>query len=175
MKDESKSAHEVLDVDLTEQTTADALKRDLRGPICNVDAIIRNGSEGNKLSAIVEYCKAAFVESCFTLSEGRADYVPPNEINHYFQTRLDGKLSTSMIVQVLYLFNFGPNVFVASSEDAILNSQRKSRWPGNSARVILPSYYEEHWTLFCVDTVAREIFHYDSNAGATPQAQTKRK
>ena len=83
MKDESKSAHEVLNVDLTEQTTADALKRDLRGPIYNVNAIIRNGSGGNKLSAIMEYYKAAFIKSCFTPSEGRADYVPPNEINHY--------------------------------------------------------------------------------------------
>ena len=175
MEDESKSVHELLDVNLTEQATADALERDLRGPICNIDAITRNGSEGNKLSAIVEYCKAAFVRSYFTPSEGRADYVSPDEINHYFQTWFDGKLSTSMIMQVLYLFDFGPNVLVASSEDAILNSQRKPRWSGNPARVILPSCHEGHWTLFCVDTVVKEIFHYDSNAGAASQAQAKRK
>ena len=78
-------------------------------------------------------------------------------------------------MQVLYLFDFGPNMLVASSEDAILNSQRKPQWSGNSAYIILPSYHEEHWTLFCVDTVAKEIFHYNSNAGAASQAQAKRK
>ena len=84
IENKSKSAPKFLNVNLTEQITAEIFEHDLQNPVYNINAIIHNGSENNKLSAIMKYCKAVFIKSCFTSSKNRADYVFSNKINYYF-------------------------------------------------------------------------------------------
>ena len=160
-------------VDDAQESTDGSCRPDLQGAICDVGtAVTCNGSGGEYLEAIVDYCKKKFNGKYFTPS--KADFVAPEEMCDYFQRWLNGKLSTPMIMQVLKLLNLGSTVLVAQSEDAILTSRRKPQWPKGYARVILPSCHDGHWTLFCVDTSSREIHHFDSRVTIEEQAKRKR-
>ena len=166
-KDKEILAQGIEDDDFTQEPTDSTCKLDLQGPICDVDtAVIYNNSRKEHLEAIVNYCKNKLDGKYFTPSTRQADFVAPEEICDYFQRWLNGKLTSSMIMQVLHLFNFGADVWIACSEDAILTSRTKPRWSKDHARVILPSCHDGHWTLFCVDAISREISHHDSNIGA---------
>ena len=167
-------------IDLTREDveTAGFDRLNLQGPICYIDNIAnKHETDGERLRAITSYCKMTFAGHFFTPTLGNADFVDSEETNIYFETWLNGRLSTSMVMQVLYLLSFSPNVFVAHSEDAIISPSSLRRktplWPKDSkhTHVILPSCHEHHWTLFCVDKISKEILHYDSNPGSE-RAQT---
>lgn len=101
--------------------------------------------------------------------------VNAEEIDKYFTRFSSGhSLSTSIVNPLISSFHWGADSLVLhSSKIDIDRSELLSPWtiPPSCKHIVLPSCYNNHWTLFYIDLKDRVVTHYNSyQAIALPDA-----
>ncbi|KAI4195161.1 MAG: hypothetical protein LQ350_007369 [Teloschistes chrysophthalmus] len=114
------------------------------------------------LPAMIEKAQDTFARSRVDFLYGeKVVTVNPDEVNDFFsQFKQDGMLTTSALKPIVSSFAWDTKTLVLHSsyievEEAQRAPKRKEPrvWPiaNTHGRIIIPSCYEEHWTLFYID------------------------
>ncbi|KAI4098319.1 MAG: hypothetical protein L6R37_006549 [Teloschistes peruensis] len=130
-------------------------------------------SKLDALPALIEKAQDTFVQLRVDFLCGeKVVTVNPDEVNEFFsQFKQDGMLTTSTLNPIVSSFAWDAKTLVLHSsyievEEAQRAPERKEPriWPiaKTHGRIIVPSCYEEHWTLFHIDLNKHMVWRYNS-------------